>query len=101
MGEIRDAIQTFADFKAEFAEAGIYSTKRSISASAMEGTANFPMLIEDSTPIEDCITIARAAEKKFASFLLRYYNSIDKTGPVLQNHRTRLVNENQIRSGFV
>lgn len=70
MGEIRDAIQTFADFKAEFAEAGIYSTKRSISASAMEGTANFPMLIEDSTPIEDCITIARAAEKKFASFLL-------------------------------
>lgn len=70
MGEIRDAIQTLADFKAEFAEAGIYSTKRSISASAMEGTANFPMLIEDSTPIDDCITIARAAEKKFASFLL-------------------------------
>ena len=35
MGEIRDAIQTLADFKAEFAEAGIYSTKRSISASAM------------------------------------------------------------------
>lgn len=70
MGEIRDAIETLADFKAEFAEAGIYSTKRSISASAMEGTANFPMLIEDSTPIEDCIMIARAAEKKFASFLL-------------------------------
>lgn len=70
MGEIRDAVQTLVDVKAEFAEAGIYSTKRSISASAMEGTANFPMLIEDSIPIEDCITIARAAEKKFASFLL-------------------------------
>jgi hypothetical protein len=70
MGEIRDAIDTLGDVKAQFAEAGIYSTKRSISASAMEGTANFPMLVDDSMPIDDGILISRAAEKKFASFLL-------------------------------
>ena len=70
MGEIRDAIDTLADLKAEFAEAGIYNTKRSISASAMEGTANFPVLVDDSMSIDDSTLIARAMEKKFASFLL-------------------------------
>lgn len=70
MGEIKDAIETITDLKAEFAEAGIYSTKRSISASAMEGTANFPVLVEDSISIDDGMLIARAAEKKYASFLL-------------------------------
>lgn len=70
MGEIKDAIETIADLKAEFAEAGVYSTKRSISASAMEGTANFPVLVEDSISIDDGILISRAAEKKYASFLL-------------------------------
>ena len=70
MGEIKDAIETISDLKSEFAEAGIYSTKRSISASAMEGTANFPVLVEDSISIEDGILISRAAEKKYASFLL-------------------------------
>ena len=70
MGEIKDAIETISDLKAEFAEAGIYSTKRSISASAMEGTANFPVLVEDSISLDDGILISRAAEKKYASFLL-------------------------------
>ena len=70
MGEIRDAIDTLSDLKAQFAEAGIYSTKRSISASAMEGTANFPVLVDDSMSLDDSVLISRAAEKKFASFLL-------------------------------
>jgi hypothetical protein len=70
MGEIRDAIETLADLKAEFAEAGVYSTKRSISASAMEGTADFSMLVDDSLSLDDSLLISRAAEKKFASFLL-------------------------------
>jgi hypothetical protein len=70
MGEIRDAIDTLTELKATAASAGIYSTKRSISASAMEGTANFPVLVDDSTPIDDSLLISRAAEKKFASFLL-------------------------------
>jgi hypothetical protein len=70
MGEIRDAIDTLTELKATAASAGIYSTKRSISASAMEGTANFPVLVDDSTPIDDSQLISRAAEKKFASFLL-------------------------------
>lgn len=70
MGEIKDAIETLVDLKAEFAEAGIYSTKRSISASAMEGTANFPVLVEDSISLDDGILISRALEKKYASFLL-------------------------------
>lgn len=70
MGEIRDAIDTLMDVKAEFANAGIYSTKRSISASAMEGTANFSMLVDDSIAIDEGMLIAKAAEKKFASFLL-------------------------------
>ena len=70
MGEIRDAISTLMDVKAELANAGIYSTKRSISASAMEGTANFSMLIDESIPLDECILFAKAAEKKFASFLL-------------------------------
>lgn len=70
MGEIKDAIETISDLKAGFAEAGIYSTKRSISASAMEGTANFPVLVEDSISLDDGILISRAIEKKYASFLL-------------------------------
>ena len=70
MGEIKDALDTMHDLKADFAEAGIYSTKRSISASAMEGTANFPVLVEDSISLDDGILIARALERKYASFLL-------------------------------
>lgn len=70
MGEIKDAIETMSDIKAAAADAGIYSTKRSISASAMQGTANFPVLVEDSINIDDGILISRAAEKKYASFLL-------------------------------
>lgn len=70
MGEIKDAIETIHDLKTDFAEAGIYATKRSISASAMEGTANFPVLVEDSISLDDGILISRALEKKYASFLL-------------------------------
>lgn len=70
MGELRDAIETLTDMKASFAEVGIYSTKRSISASAMEGTANFPVLVEDSISIDDALMISRSLEKKYASFLL-------------------------------
>lgn len=70
MGEIRDAIETIGDLKAEFAEVGIYGSKRSISASAMQGTANFPVLVEDSISLDDSVLISRALEKKYASFLL-------------------------------
>lgn len=70
MGEIRDAIETLTDMKAELGSVGIYSAKRSISSSAMDGTANFPVLVEDSINIDDAILISRAAEKKYASFLL-------------------------------
>lgn len=70
MGEIRDAIETIGDLKAEFAEVGIYGSKRSISASAMQGTANFPVLVEDSISLDDGVLISRALEKKYASFLL-------------------------------
>lgn len=70
MGEIKDAIDTLTDLKAEFAEAGIYRTQRSISTSAMEGTANFPVLVDDSISLDDSILVSRAAEKKYASFLL-------------------------------
>ena len=69
MGEIRDAIETLTDVKAEFAEVGVYASKRSISASAMEGTANFPVLVEDSISLDDGILISRALEKKYAAFL--------------------------------
>lgn len=69
MGEIRDAIETLTDVKAEFAEVGVYASKRSISASAMEGTANFPVLAEDSISLDDGILISRALEKKYAAFL--------------------------------
>lgn len=70
MGEIRDAIETLGELKCELANAGIYATKRSISASAMEGTANFSVLVDDSLSIDDSLMVSRAAEKKFASFLL-------------------------------
>lgn len=69
MGEIRDAIETLTDVKTEFAEVGVYASKRSISASAMEGTANFPVLVEDSISLDDGILISRALEKKYAAFL--------------------------------
>lgn len=70
MGEIKDAIDTIKDLKSEFTTAGVYSVKRSISASAMEGTANFPVLVDDSISLDDGILVSRAAEKKYASFLL-------------------------------
>ena len=69
MGELRDAIETIADIKSEFADVGVYSTKRSISSAAMEGTASFPVLLEDTISLDDGILVARGAEKKYASFL--------------------------------
>lgn len=70
MGEIKDAIETMHDIKAEFASAAVYNTKRSISSASLEGTANFPVLVEDSISLDDGILVSRALEKKYASFLL-------------------------------
>lgn len=70
MGEIRDIINTLVDVKTELTDVGIYSTKRSISASAMEGTANFPCLVEDTMSLDEVQLITRGLEKNFASFLL-------------------------------
>ena len=70
MGEIKDVIDTMTDLKAEFASAAVFNTKRSISAASLEGTANFPVLVEDSISLDDGILISRALEKKYASFLL-------------------------------
>lgn len=70
MGELRDAIDMLVDLKDEMSQGGIYITKRSISASAMDGTANFPVLVDDSMSLDDSLLISKAAEKKFASFLL-------------------------------
>lgn len=70
MGELKDAIETLGAIKTEFAEAGVYSTKRSISSSAMQGTANFSVLLEDSISLDNGMLITRTCEKKYASFLL-------------------------------
>jgi hypothetical protein len=70
MGEFRDVVDTLGDVKANFAEVGLYATKRSISSAAMEGTADFPVLVDDSLNLDDCVLIARSLEKKYASFLL-------------------------------
>lgn len=72
MGEIRDMITTLLDVKSEFVDARVIrGSKRSISASAMQGIANFPILIEDSISLEEGgMDICRAVEKNYASFLL-------------------------------
>ena len=46
------------------------SPKKSISRMAMDGIADFPVVVEDTLSVEEGMMIARSLEKRFASFLM-------------------------------
>ena len=67
LSEIFNAIKTLAK---DASKVAIIKPKRSISKSAMDATAYFPVAAEDSlTPDEDMM-ICRSLEKRFATFLI-------------------------------
>ena len=74
MGEFRDLLDAMKDLKSEaskgFATIGGYNKRRSIAASASDGTCYFPVIVDDSIPLEDALIIARALERKYATFVL-------------------------------
>jgi len=70
MGEIKDILDSIKDLRSGIASAGVFTTKRSIASRALDGTAEFPVVIDDSIPLEDAVVIGNALERKFASFLL-------------------------------
>lgn len=69
MGEFKDLLDVLSDMKDE-AISFVTGDPRSISAAALEGTANFPVIIPDSLSIDDGMMISKALEKKFSAFLL-------------------------------
>ena len=70
MGEIKDLVDTLKDLKGGFAEFGVFANRRSIADSATDGIAEFPVIVDSTIPLDDAVTIARALERKFASFML-------------------------------
>lgn len=74
MGEFRDMLDAMKDLKNEvhkgFASIGGYGKRRSIAASATDGTCYFPVVVDDSIPLEDALIVARALERKYATFVL-------------------------------
>ena len=70
MGEIKDLVDTLKDLKGGFAEFGVFANRRSIADSATDGIAEFPVVVDSTIPLDDAVTIARALERKFASFML-------------------------------
>lgn len=70
MGEIKDLVDTLKDLKGGFAEFGVFANRRSIADNATDGIAEFPVVVDSTIPLDDAVTIARALERKFASFML-------------------------------
>ena len=67
-------LDAMSDLKSEvkkgFASIGGYGKRRSIAASATDGTCYFPVVVDDSIPLEDALIVARALERKYATFVL-------------------------------
>lgn len=75
MGEFRDLIDAFAELKNEAKQgfttlSGERSRRRSIASRALDGTCYFPAIVDDSIPLEDAITIGRALERRYSTFVL-------------------------------
>ena len=74
MGEFREMLDAMSDLnsvvKKGFASIGGYGKRRSIAASATDGTCYFPVVVDDSIPLEDALIVARALERKYATFVL-------------------------------
>lgn len=80
MGEISDmlsAIKELKDTASDGISGVINATNRviqpssgSISAKALQGTANFAVLVSDSLDIDDGLMIGKSLEQRFATFLL-------------------------------
>ena len=91
MGEISDVIHAMGDLMKTGKDAankvvssGVFKPyPSSISSLALQGTANFPVLVSDSIDLEDALMISKSLERKFATFLLTVltmnpYMGVDK-----------------------
>lgn len=74
MGEFRDMIDAIKDIHGEIkhgmSSLGVVKRPKSIAASATDGICYFPVVVDDSIPLEDSLIIARALERKYATFVL-------------------------------
>lgn len=74
MGEFRDMLDMIKDLHGEVKQGvssiGAVKRPRSISASATDGICYFPVVVDDSIPLEDALIISRALERKYATFVL-------------------------------
>lgn len=75
MGEFRDLIDAFAELKDEARQgfttlSSERTRRRSIASRALDGTCYFPAVVDDSIPLEDAITIGRALERRYSTFVL-------------------------------
>ena len=74
MGEFRDLLDAVKDLHGEVkrgvSAVGIVKRPKSIAASATDGICYFPVVVDDSIPLEDALIIARALERKYATFVL-------------------------------
>lgn len=74
MGEFRDVLDAIrdihGDIKHGMSSLGISKRPKSIAASATDGICYFPVVVDDSIPLEDALIIARALERKYATFVL-------------------------------
>ena len=74
MGEFRDMLDMIKDLQGEIKQGvssiGAVKRPRSISASATDGICYFPVVVDDSIPLEDALIISRALERKYATFVL-------------------------------
>lgn len=94
MGEISDVISAIADIAKTTSNAAsdsidavstvMKAKSGSLSSMALQGVANFPMLVSDGiNDLDDALMIAGAAEQRFATFLLTVltmnpYLAVDK-----------------------
>ena len=72
-----------ADGIANIASTVVQQKSGSISAKALQGTANFPVLVPDSLDLDESLMIAKSLEQRFATFLLTVltmnpYMAVDK-----------------------
>lgn len=91
MGEISDVVSVMGDLMkagkdtaTKVASSGVFKPyPSSISSLALQGTANFPVLVSDSIDLEDALMVSKSLERKFATFLLTVltmnpYMGVDK-----------------------
>lgn len=105
MGEIRDIVDSLQELgkQASDVQKDLFTVRRSISSKAMDGTCYFPVIVDNSIALDDAMTIARALERKYASFMLTvltmdpYFNTdgvdVNATDYIAKFHKNMRVNQ--------